>query len=101
METAKAFGLIGDYENNVEYYEKIVEDILPTDATLDKKPFIVRDLIVCMICLILKLLILINYSILVTNDGQLGYINILQKKCDFLIRKTLTNITAMAVHPKW
>lgn len=43
----RALGVLPGFEDQSEYYESLIEDLIPMDATLHRKPFIVRDFIIC------------------------------------------------------
>ncbi|XP_069672269.1 cilia- and flagella-associated protein 251-like isoform X2 [Periplaneta americana] len=74
--------LDSEEEDRYEEFEAIYKNMVPSDATLDRRPFITRDFIVS------------------TATGQVSRVDFLKNTCDFVLQKSDSVITAMDTHPE-
>ncbi|GLV32296.1 hypothetical protein CBL_00993 [Carabus blaptoides fortunei] len=67
-------------EDRSDEYEQLYANIVPSDYSLQRSPFVVRDFLI------------------LGNNGLLGYVNFIDNTLELLLENTNTAITSLAIH---
>ncbi|KAF5297677.1 hypothetical protein FQA39_LY12008 [Lamprigera yunnana] len=68
------------YEDKSDSIECLYANLVPTDATVESLPFVVRDFVI------------------VSENGQVGKVDFLKNECHFFNRRICTSVTAIDSH---